>query len=514
MTIQPISFIPVRTMSDEDSPVSSSSSFFSPIPRSPTPVADEQNDIFDMIRCNNLTEVKKCQRELNFNVDQYDMMERTLLMHAAAHGSNDVFQFLVEKEAALHLKDMENQTALTFAAGHPNGCNMIPLLCHCGVDLNTQTRNGTTALMISAEKGYFKNVLPLLIAGADPSLVNEKGKSAAQLTKSYAIQKILKTYQPTSSTPKILFAIPLLKDLIVERRKSPFTGRTQLILRTPGGKVERIYYQTKLDDGKTWVKGRVKTCKIVETYNGPDSIRLVAKNIKVDDAAVLNSIAIAKIFPDTKGLALSDLIIQTFNKRKETTIDFYQKNYRYGDLLNLPTSFKNQFTEEQIKHLIKHLIGNLLQTIKALHEKEIYHCDIKLENILIDFNPETKNFEATLSDFDHVSLDDNDTGIVRGSLSYTSPELARCMYYRKKYERKDQKTSDLWALGMVFYYLWNQQNLPKTLKDLGIFQAIGYTQALALNTKYETAFPEPQKDTIDHLIWQLLLFNPDVRATI
>ena len=108
---------------------------------------------------------------------------------------------------------------------------------------------------------------------------------------------------------------------------------------------------------------------------------------------------------------------------------------------NLYDFLHNQENLEEIN--CKHILKQIVNAMIYLHEKFIIHNDIKLENILIDFNGNIK-----ISDFGYSvqlnSLDDTRNRNV-GTVDYLSPE---------KLNKEDYSfQSDVWAIGVLYYEL-------------------------------------------------------------
>ena len=100
---------------------------------------------------------------------------------------------------------------------------------------------------------------------------------------------------------------------------------------------------------------------------------------------------------------------------------------------------KKKYLQEFVS---RRLFGEMTSALKYLHNKLIYHRDLKSENVLLD-----GNFRAKLADFGfsrkaNSSKQKLDTYC--GSLLFASPEIVRNKPY-------DGATSDVWSLGIILY---------------------------------------------------------------
>ena len=113
----------------------------------------------------------------------------------------------------------------------------------------------------------------------------------------------------------------------------------------------------------------------------------------------------------------------------------YCKN---GDLNNFLDK-REHLTEFEAQCYLKQII----QGLKYLHDRNIIHRDLKLENIFL-----TENMEVKLGDFGlALQLKKDEENIMDkpcGTLKYMAPEI---------FEGNHSKKSDIWALGIILYEL-------------------------------------------------------------
>ena len=121
-----------------------------------------------------------------------------------------------------------------------------------------------------------------------------------------------------------------------------------------------------------------------------------------------------------------------------------------GNLLDY--ILKIGFREEKEK---KRIMRNFIETIAYLHSKRIAHCDIKLENILLDeeFNIKINGFGLLKNFNKRINENRNSTSI------YASPEL-------KKDGNVDFFKSDIWSIGITLYAMETKTFPYKNKTDL------------------------------------------------
>ena len=135
-----------------------------------------------------------------------------------------------------------------------------------------------------------------------------------------------------------------------------------------------------------------------------------------------------------------DNIREKVSKCKDKTKlngDLFGINFIYGGE-NLKTLYFDRGIPRQPKTIEEYKIlllalKNVFEGVKLLHSKHIYHMDLKLENIVIDFNqPESTNPICKIIDFgETINLDSdlkNELKDYIGTPYYTAPEMALDSY--------------------------------------------------------------------------------------
>jgi len=116
-------------------------------------------------------------------VDQPDKDGNSPLMLAAYNGHTETIQILLNAGADITLRDSNGRTALMFASTGPFPAS-VRLLLENGAEINAaDSVENFTPLMFAASEGLSPIVDILLDAGADPSMKDVDGDTAADFAK-------------------------------------------------------------------------------------------------------------------------------------------------------------------------------------------------------------------------------------------------------------------------------------------------------------------------------------------
>lgn len=147
------------------------------------------------------------------------------------------------------------------------------------------------------------------------------------------------------------------------------------------------------------------------------------------------------------------------------------------------------------EHNVRNLMVQLVSGIQYMYNNNIYHRDLKPQNILID-----KYYNLKITDFGLAKTQENNElfETICGSPMYMAPEI---MKY-KKYDRK----ADLWSLGVIFYEL---------LTGKTPFNASNHAELIENIEKNEIYFPNHIKISYNarDLLLRLLNKNSNKRIS-
>ncbi len=130
------------------------------------PAQDPIDRFYQAIRNNDLTSLRGLLKTSDVNVK--DQRETTPLMYAAAYGSLDAMQLLLDAGADVKANNAFAATALLWCT---NDLSKVRLLIEKGADVNARSKQGKTPLLVAAAHDGASAIVKLLLEkDADPSV--------------------------------------------------------------------------------------------------------------------------------------------------------------------------------------------------------------------------------------------------------------------------------------------------------------------------------------------------------
>lgn len=186
-------------------------------------------------------------------------------------------------------------------------------------------------------------------------------------------------------------------------------------------------------------------------------------------------------------------IIKLYEAIDSPSYVYLVMEYAQGESLHahLKAQPQRRFPEDKAKRIIK----QVLSTLAYLHERNVTHRDIKLENIIID----TKKGTIKLIDFGFCCCTSPDIKlkVFCGTPSYMCPEIVM----KKEYIGPP---TDIWAAGILFYAMLCGQFPFRGASDKELYKKIA---------KGQFSFPEHVSREAACFINKMLVVNPTSRMT-
>ena len=271
-------------------------------------------------------------------------------------------------------------------------------------------------------------------------------------------------------------------------------------------KINDYIIYKKLDTGGF---GDVYQCYLKEKENKYYAIKLI-KIDKDNSVNILSEINLLKILNSPYIPKLYEYF--DFYKNNKKYIALVQE-YIFGETL-YDFIIKIKKNKVDIKLLIK-LSYQMITGLKQIHDIGICHFDIKLTNIMINYNYDAVIIDLGLSCINNDLYNNinkcKNKQFVSGTPEYFSPELAQHALIFSD-TNFNCKKSDIWALGIVLYILFYQKDYLNIPSNYTTEQKCIYIMNTYYKDNYKVSinkFP-----IIDNLLIKMLDINPLTRADI
>ncbi len=150
-------------------------------------------------------------------------------------------------------------------------------------------------------------------------------------------------------------------------------------------------------------------------------------------------------------------------------------------------------------HQAANIVWQLCRAVRAMHQKDIVHCDIKPENVFLRIVDD----EVKLGDLGcSIYLKDERNRILAGSPSYMAPELAL--------EAKLAPGSDIYSLGVVLFELLIGR-LPLGFMDADTWSEIVKQQPDQARIEWPTDVSQPVPAKLKDVVLKATAFESDDR---
>ena len=204
------------------------------------------------------------------------------------------------------------------------------------------------------------------------------------------------------------------------------------------------YYKKTLNDDMESIKRKFNNIllKKIRVEGKELSNKVYVFNNHVYKFTNLNSIDLIKELhtKQIKNVLLPKQIY--YQKLSNTYLEVFDY-YKEGDMFEYLFEKNIQLSlENKLK-----LYEKILKIVIDLHNNDLTHRDLKLENFVIDID-EHNNINPILIDFEFLEKSYYYNDFRGGTLMYVPPE--RLNYNYKSY---NFKSTDIWSLGMIFYIL-------------------------------------------------------------
>jgi len=123
--------------------------------------------------------------ERGADINAQDLNDYTALIWAAHNGHAETARVLLDKRADISVKGKKEGLNALLAAADRGKTEVVKVLLDKGADINSRDNKGKTPLMRSVEGAWPETAKLLLEQGADPGLKDEAGNTALDVARAY-----------------------------------------------------------------------------------------------------------------------------------------------------------------------------------------------------------------------------------------------------------------------------------------------------------------------------------------
>lgn len=263
-----------------------------------------------------------------------------------------------------------------------------------------------------------------------------------------------------------------------------------LVKKIGKGNFGQVFYTTKNNSDKVYATKKVEKMKVEKG---------------TEKAYFLNEIDVLRNCDHENIIKLYEI------KSSKNNYYMIMEHLNGGNLMEVLLKYNNPFSEIFVQHILK----DIAKGIYYLHKNEIIHRDLKLENILFNFENEDdiKNLNILRSKIKIIDfgfsrfMKIQETSSICGSPINMDPAILKALAS----EEKDVKVSysfkaDMWSIGVIVYFL---------LTGSQPFVAENNKELFAKTEKGEFTIPKHlklSKQAIS-LINGLLMYDPEKRLS-
>jgi len=179
-------------------------------------------------------------------------------------------------------------------------------------------------------------------------------------------------------------------------------------------------------------------------YNDSSNKKVAVKIIKVaermnDYSVIENEVNLLRKMKDSENIVKLDDFLT--DEQRNCYMIFELADYNLLKYMSVNGRFFSE--EENVRGVFKKIV----ESVMDLHEKNIVHRDLKLENVFV-FNSKGSSIRVKIGDLGLSTTSEKNQMLNKycGSPLYSSPEVNKGIPYNGyKY--------DIWSLGIILYYL-------------------------------------------------------------